>query len=202
MQNSQFLTEPSDTSPHFDDEQTVLSARPVVPLSEVKSNQRRRRILILVGAFAAAMILGAFVALVTVSLRTSPTEVTEEQNTAVPEPVAEATPDISQPPTKTEEPQTEAVVAPLKIPVTLAVKPKSNAESNAAIRPVKKPEASTDSKRNDVEDEITAPKPILVDEFQERRPRRVTRRQRLQNRAHRRNLLKIDEIFEGRRPRG
>jgi len=50
--------------PHFNDEQTLLSARRVVPLEKIEAKARHRRQWFLGGAFAIAMVLGAASALV------------------------------------------------------------------------------------------------------------------------------------------
>ena len=42
----------SYTEPHFDDERTLLSARPVVPLEKIEAKARHRRQWFLGGAFA------------------------------------------------------------------------------------------------------------------------------------------------------
>ena len=49
--------------PNFDDERTLLSARPVVPLEKIDAKERHRRHWLLGGAFALAMMLGAASAL-------------------------------------------------------------------------------------------------------------------------------------------
>lgn len=59
------------TLPHFDDEATVQSARPVVPLHEVKRAALTRRNLLLGGALCLAAIVGALVASLIYS-RTTP----------------------------------------------------------------------------------------------------------------------------------
>src|SRR5688500_13762251 len=58
------LVEPH--SPTFDDERTVASARPVVPLAKIKTH---RRIWLLGGAYALAMMLGVGIALLGAYLR-------------------------------------------------------------------------------------------------------------------------------------
>src|SRR5690348_12817482 len=45
--------------PHFDDERTLSSARPVVPLEAIDAKVKHRRRWFLGGAFAVAMFLGA-----------------------------------------------------------------------------------------------------------------------------------------------
>ena len=65
--------------PHFDDERTLMSARPVVPLEKIEAKARHRRQWFLGGAFAIAMMLGAASALVAsyMKLRNVPQTATE-----------------------------------------------------------------------------------------------------------------------------
>src|SRR4026209_1995932 len=65
--------------PHFNDEQTLLSARRVVPLETIEAKARHRRQWFLGGAFALAMMLGAASALVAsyLKLRNAPQTATE-----------------------------------------------------------------------------------------------------------------------------
>src|SRR6185503_8057190 len=51
------------SEPHFDDERTLISARPVVPLEKINAKARNRKLWFLGGAFAVAMMLGAASAL-------------------------------------------------------------------------------------------------------------------------------------------
>ena len=48
--------------PHFDEEATLLSARPVVPLQEIKSEEQSRKRLIVGLAMACSLMMGALVA--------------------------------------------------------------------------------------------------------------------------------------------
>jgi hypothetical protein len=52
------LNEPVLKEPHFDEEATVLSARPVVPLEEIKANTRFRRPWVVGLAIAGALLVG------------------------------------------------------------------------------------------------------------------------------------------------
>src|SRR6185503_4609088 len=65
--------------PHFDDDWTLLSARPVVPLQKIEAKERHRRNWVLGGAFAIAMMLGAASALLAsyLKLRNVPNAVIE-----------------------------------------------------------------------------------------------------------------------------
>src|SRR5215203_1412049 len=55
--------------PQFDDERTLLSARPVVPLEQINAKVKHRKQWFLGGAFALAMMLGAASALLASYLR-------------------------------------------------------------------------------------------------------------------------------------
>src|SRR5215218_3692075 len=80
--------------PNFDDERTLLAARPVVPLEKINAKVRHRRQWFLGGAFVIAMMLGAASALLAsyLKLRNVPQAAAElEQEPAVePAPVAVA----------------------------------------------------------------------------------------------------------------
>src|SRR5262249_257139 len=84
------------SEPHFDDERTLISAQPVVPLDKINKKARHRRQWFLGSAFAIAMMLGAASALLAsyLKLRHTPapvTEVSEDADVApAPLPVAES----------------------------------------------------------------------------------------------------------------
>ena len=54
---------PPTSQPHFVEERTLLSARPVVPLEQVKTTGSSRRGLLLTGAIALSLLMGACTAL-------------------------------------------------------------------------------------------------------------------------------------------
>lgn len=55
--------EPELTEPHFDEETTLLSAKPVVPLAKLKAQLTSRRRIFLAGAVSLAILLGACAAI-------------------------------------------------------------------------------------------------------------------------------------------
>jgi|SRR5215213_5536232 len=188
--------------PEFDDERTLLSARRVVPLNEIDAKVRRRRIWFLAGAFAVAMMLGAASALVASYLRlrnvpsVATSEVSEPDVTPAPVAVVENTPS----PTPAESPVTEE---PADDEALLEETPKK--ETVAKRRTVAKhtqqpvdlrdddPKVSEEERLQQIRDAV------LYDEWQERRARRVMRRERRLDRYNHRDLSNLDEIFEGRR---
>ena len=188
-------------SPEFDDERTLQSARPVVPLNEIDAKVRHRRNWFLAGAFALAMMLGAASALVAsyLRLRNEPSVATSEvsepdvapaalavvENTPTPEPVESPV---------TEEPADEALLeeeTPKKEPVAKRRTVTKHTEQPADLRD--DPKISEEERLQQIRDAV------LYDEWQERRARRVMRRERRLDRYNHRDLSNLDEIFEGRR---
>ncbi len=171
--------------PHFDDERTVQSARPVVPLEAIEAKVKHRRRWFLGSAFAVAMLLGAASALVSAyfKLRNAP------------EPEIETLSVLSVP-----EPTPEASVSP----VVESAPPPRPRNRDRAIRvapPVIEPLRNEEDELERIRDAV------LVDQWEERRQRRAERRaeRRERRRAQhpegdsRRDLSQLDEIFEGRR---
>lgn len=191
MEKEKFLEpEPETTSgidePHFEEAWTVLAARPVVPLKEVEINQSVRRTIKLVAAFAGASLLGMVVAFASIRFRQAETVVPVQ---------SDSTQNAEDETSTTEQtaitPEVEA--APIKTPSRVTEAAKRHSSQNAP--PVQNaPDAESDS---------SSSRPQLAGEWQERRPRRTTirRQRRDMDDLHHRDLLKIQEIFEGRRPR-
>jgi len=185
--------------PHFNDEQTLLSAQRVVPLEKIEAKARHRRQWFLGGAFAIAMVLGAASALVAsyLKLRNAPqtaTEVVVEPDVA-PEPVAVAENTPSATPASEEE-----QVAETTPPVTPKAAPKHR---TVPVQDRIEPLAAPDTREMTEEEHLQQIRDaVLYDEWQERRARRVLRRERRRaERYNHRDLSNLDEIFEGRRRR-
>ena len=184
--------------PHFNDEQTLLTARRVVPLEKIEAKARRRRQWFLGGAFALAMILGAASALVAsyLKFRNAPQTATE----AVVEPddvpalaTVENTPSPTPSPEEEQVAETTPPVTPRKEPKHRTVPVQDKVES-IDDRDTRQP-----SEAEQLEQIRDA---VLYDEWQERRARRVQRRERRRaERYNHRDLSNLDEIFEGRRRR-
>lgn len=195
---------PSASEPHFDDERTLLSARPVVPLEKIDAKTRHRRRWFLGGAFAIAMMLGAASALLASYLKLRNVQSVPAQVTQVnvpEEPIAVA----ENPPVETpadaaveETPETEELIpeeaTPKKAPV------KKRAVVIAAAKPDDDISEPSDSRRISEDDALHQIRSaVLYDEWQERRARRVLRRERRRAERNHRDLSNLDEIFEGRR---
>ena len=184
----------SPSEPHFDDERTLLSARPVEPLEKIGARVRHRRRWFLGGAFAIAMMLGAASALLASYFKlrnvpSAPAEVTEEVDTAPAPPAVTATAAAA------ETPADQSVVS-VEEP-TPAVTPKKH-RTIVARRTPQRAEPS-DTRLNEDEELQRIRSAVLVDEWQERRARRVERQRRRDQRYNHRDLSNLDEIFEGRR---
>jgi hypothetical protein len=187
-------------SPEFDDERTLLSARPVVPLNEIDAKVRRRRNWFLGGAFALAMMLGAASALVASYLRlrnvpsVATSEVSAEDVAPAPVAVVENTPSPEPAESPVTEEPDEALLAeetPKKEPV---------AKRRTVVKHTQQPVELRDDPKISEEERLQQIRDaVLYDEWQERRARRVTRRERRLERYNHRDLSNLDEIFEGRR---
>lgn len=183
--------------PHFDDERTVLTAQPVVPLEQIEAKVKHRRRWFLGSAFAVAMLLGAASALVSAYFKLR----------GAPEPEIQTLSVVS----ATPEPSPEATVLPV-VESTPTPQPRETDKSTQVARRVVEPplrDEEDESKNIREEDELkNIREAVLYDEWQERRMRRAERRaeRRERRRAMRdsgRDLSNLDEIFEGRRrPKG
>lgn len=185
--------------PHFDDEQTLVSARRVVPLEKIQAKARHRRQWFLGGAFAIAMMLGVASALVAsyLKLRNAPQTVTElaVEPEVTPEAVtiAESTSSATPSPEEEQVAETTPAVTPKAAPRhrTVPVEDKVEPIDDRDVR-----QASEAEQLQQIRDAV------LYDEWQERRERRVLRRERRRaDRYNHRDLSNLDEIFEGRRRR-
>ena len=184
------------SDPHFDDERTLLSAQPVVPLASVSKARTRRR-LMFVGAFVVAALLGAGAALALVRVRqpavvgsvteaNAATEDTVQQPDAQ-TPAATETPEVASSSTQQQE---SANSSPVSAPVTLRNnQPKSRPAHPRSARPVEITIIPDDESSDDG-------RARLLDQWQERRQRRVNRKP---DNNHSSELFRIREIFEGPR---
>lgn len=184
--------------PHFDDEQTLLSARRVVPLAKlakIDAKVRHRRHWLLGGAFALAMMLGAASALVAsyLKLRNVPISAAEITEIETPAVVASELPPVENTSEVVNTEESAVPEAPKKAPVRHRTISSPTVE---LVRP-------RVVREGDEEDELQRIREaVLFDEWQERRARRAARRER-RNRVdhHDRDLSNLDEIFEGSRRR-
>jgi hypothetical protein len=161
--------------PHFDDEVTTQTARPVVPLEKIDANIKHKRRWFLGGAFAVAMLLGVASALVSAYFK--------YRN--VPDPQIQSLSVVPEdPPIPTVE-----VIAERPKP-----KPRNTDRTEKRVTdPVVQPRLSEEDELRRIRDAV------LIDQWQERRERRVQRRERRRAQHHDRNLSNLDEIFEGPR---
>ncbi len=196
------------SEPQFDDERTLLSARPVVPLEKIDAKVRHRRQWFLGGAFAVAMMLGAASALLASyfkmrNVQNVPAEVTQGDVPQVPVVVAENPPAetpvaaVEEMPQEANATEEELILAEESTPKKAPVRRKTvvTSRDDYMNEPSDTRRMSEDDALHQIRDTV------LYDEWQERRARRVLRRER--RRAERynnhRDLSNLDEIFEGRR---
>lgn len=184
--------------PHFDDEVTLLSARPVVPLEQIEAKVKHRRRWFLGGAFVIAMLLGAASALVSAYLKLRNVPDPQMQTTAASSVPEESVPE--QEPAAVEEPVAASIVPASEevdeqpTPTPAPKRPATLKTVEHTNHPVIQPGGSEEDELRRIRDAV------LTDEWQERRQRRVERRERRERRRAQRegrDLSNIDEIFEG-----
>jgi hypothetical protein len=192
------------TEPHFDEESTVLSARPVVPLERVEPPRRVSRPWLFAGAVAAALLAGVIVTAFYYS------RLLNHKNSWVG--IDNAKISLGVEAVATNQPQTEKSSEVEGIP---RVPANSDPDVRAAA-PVRKRTVPADDGRASARQNPGRPQPRLVDVFEERpdpqtiRERRraarlaekARRQQQRENSVRSRDdLTRIREIFEGtRRP--
>ena len=181
--------------PHFDDELTTLTARPVIPLEEIDAKIKHKRRWFLSGAFAVAMLLGAASALVSAYFKLRHAPEAEIQSLSVVQPEAQSVPDAQSHPEAEAQAETEAVSvnsAPEVEVVPERAKPRpSKRDADRAETIDVRPRVSEDGDLRSIRDDV------LMDRWEERRARRVARRERRRAQHRDRDLSNIDEIFEG-----
>ena len=184
-------------TPHFDDRRVAMRAQPVVPLEEIRTKLKLRRLWFLSGAFAIAMILGAASALVAVRVKRSVAnndipQIQEPADTTVadaPAIEAEPTPDSAVLAEIPEQQPARSVAAKPQAP--LAQRPRI---VNRDHEPLSSHSGVQPSEHEQLEQIREA---VLYERWQERRARRAARRER-RNRGDR-DLSRVDELFEGPR---
>jgi hypothetical protein len=192
--------------PHFDDERTLMSARPVVPLEKIEAKARHRRQWFLGGAFAIAMVLGAASALVAsyLKLRNVPqiaTELSVEPDVA-PAPVAAAESAPTDTPVVEDEPVAETENLEETTTPEAPTKESATKPRIVTVRREPEPIEERDTRSMSEDEQLDRIRDaVLYDEWQERRARRALRRERRRaERYNHRDLSNLNEIFEGRRP--
>ncbi|HEX2270699.1 MAG TPA: hypothetical protein VHH35_14230 [Pyrinomonadaceae bacterium] len=190
--------------PHFDDQRVLQRAQPVVPLDEIRTKLRLRRIWFLSGAFAIAIILGAASALVAVRIKSTTAPQPEANNSQMEavatqsDPQMEAASLVEEETPAEEEPPAEPEVKPvttLRKQTPPAQRPRVVARDYEPLEPRRgEGEPSEEEQLEQIRESV------LYDRWQERRARRVERRERRRNRGDR-DLSHVDELFEGPRRR-
>lgn len=194
----EIIASKTEESPHFDDERTLLSAQQVVPLTQVGHKPSTRRTLGLAMALLLAVILGATAALLLVRLRQGEYE-TATADSAQKESGSQNSRN------EPEQPQPEPESS-LAVTGESELSEKAPADQQTAVADTRKPptrhsriRATPQAERINTDSSVSN-EPVLVDQWQERRLRRVQRLERRRGNHHRGDLFRIRDIFEGTRP--
>ena len=210
MENQRVITEQFETSdmnePHFEEEWTVLSARQVVPIADLEAKQKRKFSLKLFGSFLLASSLGVVVALAAIRLREryqSPSETSvpaSEESSGESNLMGGDTATVPAEQTGEAEAEVESTESVSSSTVDKPARRTEKADQNVAV--------DFEDDANDAalavdSDGSSKPRPRLVEQWQEGRPRRVQQQRRRANDGdahHPRDLRDLEEIFEGSRP--
>ena len=187
-------------TPHFEDWRVVQRAQRVVPLDVIRLKLRVRRLLFIGGAFAIAVVLGAASALVAVQVKriSAPAQISQIDESV--EPDATTTVATEQP--LPVDPAAESTIVE-ETPVQQPTRPAAKRPETLATRPrivSSHPEPRSVQQPSEEEQLQQIREAVLYERWQERRARRVARRER-RNRGDDRDLSRVDEIFEGTRRR-
>ena len=188
--------------PHFDDERTLLAARPVVPLEKIEAKARHRRQWFLGGAFAIAMMLGAASALLASYLKLRNVPQTATELSVVPDVAVVESPPLETPTVDSENLETVETAEASETPPPVTPKVESASRRRTVAAPHNTvPVEDRDTRQMSEADELERIRDaVLYDQWEERRARRALRRERRRaERYNHRDLSNLDEIFEGRR---
>ncbi len=194
--------------PHFDDEQTLRAAQPVVPLDQINAKARHRRIWVLSGAFAIAMMLGAGSALLASYLKHRSVPQTTTELTVEPEVAPESVAVVESVPSETPSEEEEAenlepepeISEDVDLPTVTPKRESATKHKTVAPPPSAERDERRDARELSEEEELQRIREaVLYDEWQERRARRTRRERRRAERYNHRDLSNLNEIFEGRR---
>lgn len=189
--------DPALSLPHFDEDATLLSARPVVPLHEVKAQTRSRRHIVFGLTIVAAILVGAISATLLLM-----------QNGQNSQSAAEA--EVNQPTVSSSGAAggstSESAEARVPVPAEPDNEPQTTEVPSAHDSSIKKRSTATISRRS--VKPAGSPDQVSDEDFENDgfEPRRAERREaRREARRQRRNrreqvgdeLLRIREIFEG-----
>ena len=190
-------------SPHFNDRRVAQRAQPVVPLAEIRTKVRLRKLWFLSGAFVIAMMLGAASALVAVRVKRIAAN-GEIPQIAEPQPETTETAAVALPPI--EEPAIvdsgEQIADSTTVEEEPGPRPAPKRQEPLAQRPrIVNSHRDRNAVHPSEEEQLEQIREaVLYEQWQERRARRAARRER-RNRMYDRDLSNLDEIFEGRQRR-
>lgn len=206
VSENQPIAAPQLAEPHFDEEATLLSARPVVPLEEVENPGKRwfrlALVIILAGALGSATALLLYVG----RSGSSQENLVVEEQPVEPAVVIEATPEPT--PEVVAAVSEEAEPNPETSPEDVAsetVKERPRVEIKPRRQPVEQPEEEDDPRTRDESWQETRRRRVEELREERRQQRREARREarRQQRRAmegpaeYPEEMFRIREIFEG-----
>jgi len=210
--------------PHFDEESTILSARPVVPLQVVEAKSRSLRRILIGSALVVALLIGAFAASFVYRLRSGQpasdvvaTEDSPAQSQVVLESgVAALEPPDPEPVVEPEEPEPTVLDKKQRDEPAVVMNVRAKSSPSISREPAPRvPRTAIRSRRDEPIEEDLASRRELNQEIRRAERREERRQERREERRARRveeanhqgrdrdsrstdDLSRIREIFEGR----
>jgi hypothetical protein len=186
--------------PHFDEEATMLSARPVVPLEKVAARARRTRALVVALTFAGAVLVGMLAAGIYYSRFKGTTSSGPANTKTIPSGVEARATETNRPTTPAPAQPRVSVNSDTAAPVTVAPAPveDSRTSTEAPKKPVARRVAVITFPRRSGGDSDGGDQERREARREEKDRRREMKRQNQENKSSR-DLLRIREIFEGQR---
>lgn len=192
------------TEPHFDEEATVLSARPVVPLNQIKTREKPRKWLVLGAAMLFSLLVGVLGASLIYKQRTQQPAILESD---IPE-VEGTGKSLDEPPAPAEKPLTVAGSGqvPDTKPITITkAEPATRIRKSLPPVPARVAAPTRTDERVTMADSDDERERRRAERIEERRLRRSADWEEMREARRRRNssddLLRIRDIFEGPRRR-
>ncbi len=197
--------------PHFDEERTLLSARPVVPLGELNAKAGSRGWLFLTGGIAFAVLLGACAAVLmvhleqrrvqpTISVSSQPDNTQQSENVNAPLDTSAVYPNQTANTLSNEPPATPLKRHPVEKVAIQKTNDSSREEMGATPARQLPASSSADPNTDGTEQSISDRDARREQRWEEKRSRReASRDRRDNNRDPSADLFRIGEIFEGTR---
>lgn len=196
LNNEDYLDdEVSLTEPHFEDEETILAARPVVPLKRVQSNEERGKRRAVGLAIASSLLVGFLGATVVYKLRNQKSPI-EVMNTSVPGATGSSTETTARPTVDARMGLANAVGSAVGFADPIRETP-TNPKATVVVQPTTSTVKKSAARKSQHIAQATPDEEALSPWEIRRQERHEARREARRRRQPQSGASRIREIFEG-----